>query len=64
MRAELQRIAEYRGEDLSVILREAAIEYIERHRSSIHPWEEEPMPARPAAVRQRKEKKNARRAGL
>jgi hypothetical protein len=29
MRAELQRIAEYHGEDLSVTLREAAIEYIE-----------------------------------
>jgi hypothetical protein len=50
MRAELQRIAEHRGENLSVILREAAIKYIERHPNSIHPWEEEPMPARPAAI--------------
>jgi hypothetical protein len=34
MRAELQRIAEYRGENRSVILREAALEYFERHPSS------------------------------
>jgi hypothetical protein len=59
MRAELQRIAEYHGENLSVILCEAAIEYIELHQSSIHSWEEEPMPARPAASD--KERKRKRR---